>query len=61
MAKKSKYTTASIPTGVMDDIDELIEELGHWPSRSAFVREAALTKIQEEKLRIRELKEEKKG
>ena len=57
MAKKSKYATISIPIGIADEIDELIEMLGYWPSRGAFVREACLTKIREEKRRLRELRE----
>jgi len=62
MASKSKYVTISLPKGISDEIDELMEELGYWPSRGAFVREACLTKIREEKLRLRELREaEKEG
>ncbi|MEM2150703.1 MAG: ribbon-helix-helix protein, CopG family [Candidatus Bathyarchaeia archaeon] len=34
---------------ILEEIDELIEELGYWPSRSAFVREACLEKIKREK------------
>ncbi len=40
MASDTKYATVSIPRGIADAIDELIEELGYWPSRGAFVREA---------------------
>ena len=57
MARKSKYVTISLPTGISDEIDELIEELGYWPSRGAFAREACLTKIREEKRWLKELRE----
>jgi len=60
MAIKSKYVTISLPTGISDEIDKLMEELGYWPSRGAFAREACLTKIREEKLRLRELREAEK-
>ena len=60
MARKSKYATISLPIGISDEIDELIEGLGYWPSRGAFVREACLTKIREEKRRLRELREDKR-
>lgn len=53
----SKYSTVSLPKGVAKVIDELIEELGYWPSRGAFVREACLEKIREERRRIRDLRE----
>jgi len=56
MATKSKYVTISLPMGISDEIDKLIEELQYWPSRGAFVREACLTKIQREKQTQKELK-----
>lgn len=61
MANKNKYVTISIPTGISKEIDELIELLGYWPSRGAFVREACLTKIKKEKQTIRELTEDRQG
>jgi len=56
MAKKSKYTTISIPASISDEIAKLKEELGYWPSVSAFAREACIDKIREEKRRLREAK-----
>ncbi len=52
MTTDSKYATVSIPKGILNAIDELIEELGRWPSRGAFVREATLLKVQEEQKRL---------
>jgi Arc/MetJ-type ribon-helix-helix transcriptional regulator len=52
LTTNSKYATVSIPKGILKAIDELIEELGHWPSRGAFVREATLLKVQEEQKRL---------
>ncbi len=52
MTTDSKYATVSIPKGILNAIDELIEELGHWPSRGAFIREATLLKVQEEQKRL---------
>jgi len=48
MSKKRKYVTASIPIGIANDIDKLIEEIGYWPSKGAFVREACTEKIWKE-------------
>jgi len=48
MAPK-KYVTISILESIADQIDELIEERGYWPSRGAFVREACIAKIKKEK------------
>jgi len=55
----SKYATVSIPRGIANAIDELVEELGYWPSRGAFVREACLEKIRDEQNRLLELREPK--
>jgi Arc/MetJ-type ribon-helix-helix transcriptional regulator len=58
MAKdRMKYGTVSIPQAINSEIDNLIDELGYWPSRSAFVREACLEKIHRERQRLRELRE----
>jgi Arc/MetJ-type ribon-helix-helix transcriptional regulator len=51
-----KFRSVSLPTGVLEAIDALIEELGYWPSRSSFVREACLEKIRGEESRLKELK-----
>ena len=55
MSKKRKYVTASIPIGIANDIDKLIEEIGYWPSKGSFVREACTEKIWKERRRILEL------
>ena len=56
MASDTKYATVSIPRGIADAVDELIEELGYWPSRGAFVREACLDKVRDEQKRLLELR-----
>ena len=53
---KTKYVTVSLPVGIAKAVDSLIGDLGYWPSRGAFVREACLEKIREERRRLRELR-----
>jgi hypothetical protein len=36
--RSRKFGTVSIPMGVLEAIDALMEELRYWPSRGAFVR-----------------------
>lgn len=60
MSRETKYVTISLPKAIADAIDELIEELGYWPSRGAFVREASLEKIRDERRLLRELREAEK-
>jgi len=52
----SRYVTVSIPKAIAGKIDFLIDELGYWPSRSSFVREACLEKISAEERRLRGLR-----
>ncbi len=59
MSEKTKYVTVSIPRGIARDIDSLIQELGYWPSKSSFVREACLEKIWSERKKIKELRNNK--
>jgi len=47
MMGRMKQSTVSLPLSLIEQIDFLIEKLGYWPSRSAFVREACLSKIKE--------------
>ena len=54
-----KYATISIPVALAEAIDELNKELGYWPSRGAFVREAVLEKLRDERLRLAELRKAK--
>ena len=58
-AKRVEFSAVSIPLPILEEIDRLIEELGYWPSRSAFVREACLEKIERERKRLRSLREER--
>ena len=46
---RTKYTSVSLPMKLIFDVDRLIEEFGYWPSRGAFVREACIKKIREER------------
>jgi Arc/MetJ-type ribon-helix-helix transcriptional regulator len=55
--QKGKYVTISLPKGIADEIDRLIDELHYWPSRGSFAREACLEKIREEQRRLKELME----
>ena len=56
MSDISRYVTVSIPKAIGAKIDDLIEDLGYWPSRSSFVREACLEKISVEERRLRGLR-----
>ena len=57
--KKAKYVTVSLPVAISEAMDSLMDELGYWPSRGAFVREACLEKIRKERLWLRAFREAK--
>ena len=57
MAERNKYRTVSLPKGITDEVEKLIEELRYWPSISSFVREATLEKLKVERRNLREIKE----
>lgn len=48
-SKRVEWKTVSIPKRLADDIQEIIDEWGYWPSMGAFMREAALEKLRRER------------
>ena len=56
LIEDSRYVTVSIPKAIAEKIDCLIDVLGYWTSRSAFVREACLEKISGEERRLMDLR-----
>jgi len=49
-----KYRTVSLPIGLANDVEAIIEELEYWPSVGAFVREATVKMVTEWKDRLKE-------
>jgi Arc/MetJ-type ribon-helix-helix transcriptional regulator len=41
----TKYTTVSFPKALIDDITQIVKEVGYWPSTTSFVREACVEKL----------------
>ena len=59
-AEKVKWKTVSLPGGLADDVQELIDGSGYWPGLGAFVREAVLDKIKKERELLKELRDERR-
>jgi metal-responsive CopG/Arc/MetJ family transcriptional regulator len=53
--KDRKFGSVSLPVGILEAIDDLVEQLRYWPGRSAFAREACLEKIRRERDRLKAL------
>ena len=45
-----EYKTVSIPKPLANEIQNLIDVIGYWPSLSAFIREAAIEKMLRDKV-----------
>ena len=44
--KKRAFSTISLPKPLIDRISEIVNEFGYWPTKTAFVREASLEKLE---------------
>jgi len=44
--KDRLYASISLPLALLEQIERLIEALGYWPSKTAFIREACLQMIE---------------
>jgi metal-responsive CopG/Arc/MetJ family transcriptional regulator len=48
------YKSISIPARLLEEIEKLVEELGYWPTKTAFIREACLEKLERHRKELRE-------
>lgn len=44
--KRSSFSSISFPTPLIKEIEKVVEELGYWPTKTAFIREACLEKLE---------------
>jgi metal-responsive CopG/Arc/MetJ family transcriptional regulator len=42
---KAAFSSISLPTPLMKEIEKVVEEMGYWPNKTAFIREAVMEKI----------------
>ena len=43
--KRQAFSSVSLPTALLERIEDVVGELGYWPTKTAFVREASLEKL----------------
>jgi len=43
--KRLAFSSVSLPTALLETIEDVVSELGYWPTKTAFVREASLEKL----------------
>jgi len=44
--RRQPYSSISIPIRLLKEIEKLAKELGYWPTKTAFIREACLEKME---------------
>lgn len=54
--RRLRYSSISIPTSLVEEIEKLVKELGYWPTKTAFIREACLEKMEKHRKELRGLK-----
>jgi len=50
----TKFATISLPTPLIEEIERLIVELRYWPTKTDFIREAVVEKLEQFKKKPKE-------
>jgi len=40
------FSSISFPTPLIKGVENIVEELGYWPTKTAFIREAVMEKLE---------------
>lgn len=43
---RGPFSSISFPTPLVKEIEKVVEEFGYWPTKTAFIREACLEKLE---------------
>ncbi|RLI46842.1 hypothetical protein DRO69_02210 [Candidatus Bathyarchaeota archaeon] len=43
---RGSFSSISFPTPLIKEIENIVEELGYWPTKTAFIREAVMEKLE---------------
>jgi len=43
---RGPFSSISFPTPLIKEIEKVVEELGYWPTKTAFIREAVMEKLE---------------
>lgn len=47
--RRRPYRSISLPKTLLDEVGKVLEELGYWPTKTAFVRQAVLDMLEKYK------------
>lgn len=43
---RGPFSSISFPTPLIKEVEKVVEELGYWPTKTAFIREAVMEKLE---------------
>lgn len=43
---RGPFSSISFPTPLIKEVEKVVEELGYWPNKTAFIREAVMEKLE---------------
>jgi Arc/MetJ-type ribon-helix-helix transcriptional regulator len=41
-----RYLSVSLPSSLLEEVERVVGELGYWPTKTSFVREAVVEKLE---------------
>ena len=54
--KGARFATISLPVRLIEEIERIVERFGYWPTKTSFVHEAVLEKLERFKKELEERK-----
>jgi len=55
--KGARFATISLPVRLVEEIERIVETFGYWPTKTSFVREAVVEKLERFKKELEGRKE----
>jgi len=55
---RGQFSTISLPTSLINEVERIVEEFKYWPRKTDFVREAVIEKLERYR---KELEERRRG
>ncbi|MEM2129078.1 MAG: ribbon-helix-helix domain-containing protein [Candidatus Bathyarchaeia archaeon] len=43
---RAPYSSISLPASLMEEVEEVVRRMGYWPTKTAFIREAVIEKLE---------------
>jgi Arc/MetJ-type ribon-helix-helix transcriptional regulator len=44
--RRRPYLSISLPASLVEEVERVVEGLGYWPNKTAFIREAVMEKLE---------------